>query len=45
MKENCKFNNPYATYELTVKHEKKEKVTPKSTVRVAGDLRMAGAKK
>ena len=45
MKENCKLNNPYATYELTVKRERKEKDAPRSTVRVGNDLRMAGAKK
>ena len=45
MKESCKLNNPYATYELTVKCEKKQKDAPGSTVRVGNDLRMAGAKK
>ena len=45
MKENCKFNNPYATYELTVKCEKKPKDALKSNVRVGNDLRAAGNKK
>lgn len=44
MKENYK-SNPYATYEYTVKTEKKAKDAPTSTVRCGTDLRTAGKQK
>ena len=44
MKENCK-TNPYASFDFTVKCEKKQKDCPKSTVRCGTDLRAGGNKK
>ena len=44
MKDNCK-NNPYASYDFSVKAPKEPKASEKSTVRRGTDLRSAGNKK